>query len=350
MLRKMHAARWPLLFTLCLTCVSSNDEKSCGDSEDFCEKLSLTVSIGTSALLPCTARPTSSKWMTWSHAATKQAEMVQLSSEGHVKFLDPRNGRVKVFPNQQRDGNYSIKIDELEISDLGCYRCGWRCVQVQVMESRASTADMWPVIYICIGVAALLLMVVVSFYIYWKCIVCSKNKTQDSPEIPTIADPSAPPMPAINVPVGVHVRVQQAPGAYGNNLVYENDNLRPASAEPPRNHYDLHGAVQYLDSIQPQQPGQSSGGIYPNLDQFHFERVESHRTRQRFHLELFSRLRQASLSRHYYVNQRDLRKQHATSKQADNQKRVGHERKKNKDNCEYNNPIYNTSTDQLNRL
>ncbi|XP_031614328.2 uncharacterized protein LOC116334921 isoform X2 [Oreochromis aureus] len=350
MLRKMHAARWPLLFTLCLTCVSSNDEKSCGDSEDFCEKLSLSVSIGTSALLPCTARPTSSKWVTWSHAATEQAEMVQLSSEGHVKFLDPRNGRVKVFPNQQRDGNYSIRIDKLEISDLGCYRCGWQCLQVQVMESRASTADMWPVIYICIGVAALLLMVVVSFYIYWKCIVCSKNKSQDSAEIPTIADPSAPPMPAINVPVGVHVRVQQAPGAYGNNLVYENDNLRPASAEPPRNHYDLHGAVQYLDSIQPQQPGQSSGGIYPNLDQFHFERVESHRTRQRFHLELFSRLRQASLSRHYYVNQRDLRKQHATSKQAGNQKRVGHERKKNKDNCEYNNPIYNTSTDQLNRL
>ncbi|XP_004544139.2 uncharacterized protein LOC101482969 [Maylandia zebra] len=348
MLRKMHAARWPLLFTLCLTCVCSNDEKSCEDSVNFCEKISKTVSLGSSVLLPCNLRPNSSNWVTWSHAATRQAEMVQLSSQGHVKFLDPRNGRVKVFSNEQIDGNYSIRIDELEKSDLGCYRCRRQCVQV--MESRASTADMWPVIYICIGVAALLLMVVVSFYIYWKCIVCSKNKTQDSAEIPTIADPSAPPMPTINVPVGVHVRVQQAAGAYGNNLVYENDNLRPASAEPPRNHYDSRGAVQYLDSIQPQQPGHSSGGIYPNVDQFHFERVESQRTRQRFHLELFSRLRQASLSRHYYVNQRDLRKQHATSKQAVNQKRVGRERKKNKDNCEYNNPIYNTSSDQLNRL
>lgn len=93
----------------------------------------MRVSLGSSKLLPCNLRPNSSKWVTWSHAATKQAEMVQLSSQGHVKFLDPRNGRVKVFSNEQRDGNYSIRIDELEKSDLGCYRCGWQCVQV--MES-----------------------------------------------------------------------------------------------------------------------------------------------------------------------------------------------------------------------
>lgn len=110
------------------------DEKSCEDSVNFCEKISKTVSLGSSVLLPCNLRPNRSNWVTWSHAATRQAEMVQLSSQGHVKFLDPRNGRVKVFSNEQIDGNYSIRIDELEKSDLGCYRCRRQCVQV--MEIR----------------------------------------------------------------------------------------------------------------------------------------------------------------------------------------------------------------------
>lgn len=89
-------------------------------------------------LLLCHLQPTGSNWVTWSHATTGQAEMVQFSSEGHVKFLDPRNGRVKVFPNQHSDGNYSIRIDELEISDLGCYRCGRHFLHVQLPETGLS--------------------------------------------------------------------------------------------------------------------------------------------------------------------------------------------------------------------
>ncbi|XP_030601146.1 uncharacterized protein LOC115791160 isoform X2 [Archocentrus centrarchus] len=344
MLVKMHAARWTFLFTLCFTCVSPNE--SCGDLE-YCEKISLRASLGSSLFLPCSIKTSNPKWVIWSHTAKEKADLVKLTPEGHITFLDPRNGRVKVFPIQASDGNFSIRIEELEKADLGCYNCGWTCLQV--VDGRSASRDLWPVIYICAGVAALLLLSIISYCSYWKYIGSCNNKTQDSADIPTSADPSAPPLPTVNVPVGVHVHVQQAAGAYNNNLVYENDDQRPASAEPSRNRRDPPGVVRYLDGTQLQQPSQSSSGIYPNLDQFHFERAESQRTRQRFPLELFSRLRQASFSRHYYVNQHDLRKQQAMSKQAENQHR-GRGKKKAKDNCEYNNPIYNMSTDQLNRL
>lgn len=73
-------------------------------------------------------------WVSWVH--TPRVELVHLSSEGRIRFLDPRSGRVKAFPNQGSQGNFSICIDELEDSDLGCYRCNHRgaCLQVELVK------------------------------------------------------------------------------------------------------------------------------------------------------------------------------------------------------------------------
>lgn len=108
----------------------------------------------------------------------------------------------------------------------------------------------------------------------------------------------------------------------------ENDDQGPAiqQGHPSRNLRNVPGVQPHPDRAQPTQ-----SGIYPNVDQFNFERVESHRRKQRFHRgawysvellqcvwlvslitlswetpsslsipELISRLRQASFSRHYY--------------------------------------------------
>ncbi|CAI5693989.1 unnamed protein product [Oreochromis niloticus] len=167
MLMKMHAARWIFLFTLWVVCVSSNDEESCEDLGEFCSISRLSISLGSSVLLPCTARPTSSNWVTWSHFP--KGEMVQLSPLGHVKYQDPRNGRVKTFPFQGLEGNYSIRIDDLGLTDLGCYSCiqGENCVQVVLVE--VGTRRDMQTIYICVSVAALLLLCV-GGYTCKKCI------------------------------------------------------------------------------------------------------------------------------------------------------------------------------------
>ncbi|XP_028275548.1 uncharacterized protein LOC114444871 [Parambassis ranga] len=318
----MTTHKWIFLLALSFRFVSSNDEPLygdfCGSYDDlFCEVHVLVAPLGSSVFLPCIFKRSNISWVTWTYENPQQ-ELVRLSSEGRITFQDPRYGRVKAFPNQASVENYTIRIDELENSDLGCYRCQPDvCFSVQLPAEKGG--GLMLLIIISIGLSALILLVV-GVYFCVKCIVC-RNKTGDTASIAVIAGtgPSAPPVQIVAVTAHPPQRGQ-------DNQVYENDDQGPSNASRP----------------------QSSGsGLYPNLNQFTFERVESQRTRQRFHIELFSRLRQAS-ARHFYVNQSELNKQQPMSKQ--NQHTAGLERrKKTNENFEYKNPIYNSSTEQLHR-
>ncbi|KAM4567042.1 uncharacterized protein PAE49_010501 [Odontesthes bonariensis] len=337
----MKADKWVFLLPLWLTCVSSNNEhlfEECNMSEQ------LSAPLGSSVLIPCKFSTQIDHWVEWSQGSkmnkmNKMVDVVKLSANGRVKFLDPRDGRVKAFPIQASRGNYSISIYDLQDTDLGSYRCKLRndCFKVELSANESTlTKDM--LIYICVGVVgALILLSVLSVGSY----CCYKKCTSDAnyPVSSSIEGASAPPLETGRVDEH-HI------GAHVNNLVYENDDQYLAHADPNRDRGGLPGDLQDPGMSQ---PGPSTSGIYPNLDEFRFERAESQRTKQRFHTELFSRLRQASLNRHFYVNQRELRKQHAMAKQAEND-RAGLGRKKAKDNCDYKNPIYNRSTDQLDRL
>ncbi|XP_074497571.1 uncharacterized protein LOC141771334 isoform X3 [Sebastes fasciatus] len=353
----MNADKWIFLLALCFICVSSNEEpyldNACEQNLDGCDEThTLSASLGSSVLLPCNFTTRNLNWVSWAH--TNGVDVVHLTSDGRIKFVDHRYGRVKAFPNQGSEGNYSIGIDELQNSDLGCYRCkqGHGCLQVELVaesnpEEGAPIDEMWLLIYICVGVAAFILLSMAG-YCCMKCILCCNNRLQYNVKNPEgTGGASAPPEEAGRAPVD-----QQQRGAGNDDLVYENDDQDPRSNQQDdatRNYCNP------LDEVQPDpdptQPTQSSSGIYPNLHQF--ERTESRRTKQSFHIELFSRLRQASLSRHYYVNQGELRKQQAASTQTDNPRRgLGKKMKKKKvkENGEYKNPIYNRSTDHLNRL
>ncbi|XP_041796102.1 uncharacterized protein LOC121608796 [Chelmon rostratus] len=322
------------LGSLCFVCVSSNDEQNsdmfCEQYSEFCETQTLSAPLGSPVLLPCIFSASNLSWVSWSHSP--DTYLVRLTSKGRVKFVDPRHGRVKAFLNQGSEGNYSIRIDELKNTDLGCYRCEHEqnCLQVNlVAEIGTLSGERQLLIYICVGVAVFILLIV--------CGCCCMKFICDG----------APPQDTGRVPADEQQRGQ-------DTLVYENDDQGPANQQggPTRTQYTLPGVPLNLDGAQ---PIQGTSGIYPDLNQFNFERIQSLRTKQRFHTELFRRLRQASLSRHYYVNQSEISGQPAMPAQANNHRRVfraaaGVGKKKVRENCEYKNPIYNRSTDQLNHL
>nr|XP_046246412.1 uncharacterized protein LOC124059956 isoform X2 [Scatophagus argus] len=307
----MSADWWIFILALCFMCVSSNedeyDREDCSEDLD-CERQRLSARLGSTVLLSCHFSKRTPSQVLWVH----MDDVIFLTSDGRVKFSNPRHGRVKVFPNQGSQGNYSICIDELQDSDLGCYRCkqGNDCLEVKLIAET----------------------------------VWCNNRKQDNTNNPVGAVASAPP-----AEIGRQVDEQRRGE---DNLVYENDDQCPASQQGnySRNHGNLPGVLPDVDRTQ---PTQSTSSIYPNLNQFNFERVESQRTKLRFHTDILSRIRQASFSRHYYVNQRELSKQQATSTQAESHCTGGLGKKKKKkvnENCQYQNPIYNRSTEQLNHL
>ncbi|XP_054884670.1 uncharacterized protein LOC129359226 [Poeciliopsis prolifica] len=318
--------------------VKLSEDKGEQDIENVCKTHEVIAALGSSVRLPCNFSSKDSSWVEWTQEDGQNVDLVRLSSKGRIIYLDPRSGRVKTFPIQAPKRNYSIIIDALQNSDIGSYYCRQsnKCIEVKLSKDKG---EMHVLIIICTGAAALILL---SLFGYFCCLKynCLSSKSGPDDVIDTVSGtvgPSAPPQEG-----GVN-RPPTGGNNLDNNLVYENDDQYLNAS---RNPIGQPGAAQRQDGNQPDQSGI---GIYPNLDEFKFQREESQRTKQRFHLELFSRLRQASINRHFYANQGEIRKQQARAAQAENN-RAGMGRRKPKDSCEYKNPIYNRSTDQLNRL
>ncbi|XP_078140260.1 uncharacterized protein LOC139926423 isoform X2 [Centroberyx gerrardi] len=343
----VNADRYCIFFlALCFMCVSSDGDRYC--EKDWCETSTLAAPLGSSVLLPCSFANTSHsspsardsvRWM-----QSPDFDLVKLTSKGNITFLDPRYGRVKAFPNQCSQGVFSIRIDELQQSDLGCYRCEQDngCLQVEVVEQAGGlSAETKLLLYNAAGFAALILLL--SACCYW----CVRRQWFRDESTPDYANSSfnagiSPPPEETRRETGN----EQQRGAVNNQPVYDNDGYDPAIRQDniARNHHDPAGTVHDLERNQ---PTQSASEPDPNRNQCN--RMESQRRKQGFHRELLSRLRQASMSRHYYVNQAEMNQQ-AMSSQGENHHRASFWRKKAKLKSEYKNPIYNNSTDQLNKL
>ncbi|XP_020500200.1 uncharacterized protein [Labrus bergylta] len=316
----MKADMWIFLLALCFTRVSSNDQNSCEQYSMVCEMHKLSASLGSSVLLPCNLRTSNITQVSWAQSA--EQELVLFTSDGRIQFLEHKNGRVKAFPNQGSEGNYSIRIDELNESDLRCYLCTWEqdCLQVHLVAVKGTLSTAIKLLICACVTAAVFILLGIGGYFCMKCI--RSNAPAETGRVPN---------------------VDHQKGAYDDSLVYENDDQDPANQQGDRSRNQFN-----LPAVQPDpdtsQPGQSTS----ETNQFRFVRMESQRTKRRFHTDLINRLRNSSLGRHYYANQGEISRQQAA--QAENQNRADGRKKRAKAKSEYQNPIYNRSTDQLQQM
>ncbi|XP_062241121.1 uncharacterized protein LOC133951287 isoform X3 [Platichthys flesus] len=339
----MNADKWIFPLALCFLCASSNDEqhfeKLCGQNPYLCEMHTVSTPLGSSVLLPCNFTTSGLGWVSWVRASGEN--LLHLMSDGHVQFMLPKEGRVKVFPNQGSRGNYPIMIDDLQDSDLGCYCClqGNKCHQVDLhVTTDTLSEETWRLIYICVGVVTFILLGVGSYFLH-------KKMTQDN---------------TTNL-VGVDIE-----GADNHSLVYENDDQDPANQQG-----DL--KINYCSTVglpDLYRAQTTPSTVYANLNQFNFVMVESQRTTHRFQREVYDRSGKSCFTQHDYgnfyilhdfhtvrnftnffyciVNQDEISNQPTMSATVENHER-GFRKKKAKANREYNNPIYNRSQEQLNQ-
>lgn len=311
------------LFFICVpaACAQQHNGTNCEPDRDTCKTHKLSAALGTSVLLPCNFSKNPPNTVSW--VQTPEINVVTLSSDGHINFSDPRYGRVNAFPNQGSRKNYSISIDKINSSDLGCYRClgGEYCVQVELALKMETDNENISLLYIsiCSGLAVFILLSFGCFF-FVRCINDGHRRTDENDIVSSTHEVSD----GVSFPTEETGRVPgdgQQEGSY-ENVVYDNDVEEP----------------DYLNEL-PQGCGINRNEANPS-----FVRMESLKTKQRFHAELFNRLRQASVRRHYYVNQDELHKQQDTVSTR------GAEKKKTKTTCQYPNPIYNRSTDHLDQL
>ncbi|XP_060929504.1 uncharacterized protein LOC133003725 [Limanda limanda] len=335
----MNADKWIFPLALCFICASSNDEqhfeKSCGQNPNLCEMLTVSTPLGSSVLLPCNFSTSGLGKVSWGRASGEN--LLHLMSDGHVQFMLPKEGRVKVFPNQGSRGKYPIRIDDLQDSDLGRYCCsqGDKCHQVDLHVTTGTLSEeTWRLIYICVGVVTFILLGVSSYFLHKKMTQDSTNNL--SVDIEVVSDPPA--------PTGREPQHGELGGADNHSLVYENDDQDPANqqGDPKINYCSTVG----LPDLYKAQTTQST--VYANLNQFNFEMVESQRTTHRFQREVYDRSGKSCFTQHDYVNQDEISNQQTMSATVENHGR-GFRKKKAKANREYNNPIYNRSQEQLNQ-
>ncbi|XP_020358799.1 uncharacterized protein LOC109905689 isoform X2 [Oncorhynchus kisutch] len=348
--------------------------KHCHDS---CNTSTLQAPLGSAVLLSCSFGSTSlgispgHGWVVWNQGSGSGASLVNITSSGKVDFLDPRQGRVKAFPNQGGLGNFSILIDALQASDLGSYCCELQshdqCHRVEVEELEEGSHI---VLFFSVGSLAILLVLLSGCFCWVKWTRVSTERTPDYVNTHFCAGSSAPPED-VACSDNVGRDVVQERGVGNERPIYENNEHDPTRIhhdpttiqhDPTTIQHDLSRIQHDPTTIQHEaQRNQHEPVRYKNK-----LRDSSENRRQGFHGELMSRLRQSSLGQRYYANQAEINQQtrvqmdnHQRANEAktnqdgrsqmDNCQRGSFWRKKPKEQCEYENPIYN-SVVQLHKL
>ncbi|XP_029571081.1 uncharacterized protein LOC115163391 isoform X2 [Salmo trutta] len=374
---------------LCYTSFTSMGNKHCHDS---CNTSTLQAPLGSAVLLSCSLGSTSlgispgHGWVMWNQGSGSGASLVNITFSGKVDFLDPRQGRVKAFPNQGGLGNFSIRIDDLQASDLGSYCCALQnhdqCHRVEVEELEEGSHI---VLFFCVGSLAILLVLLSGCFCWVKWTRVSTERTPDYINTHFCAGSSAPPED-VACSDNVGREVAQERGVGNERPIYENNEHDPTRMQhdPTRMQHDptrmQHDPTRMQHDLTRMQHDLSR--IHHDPSRIHHDptriqheaqrnqhkparyknklRDSSEKRRQGFHGELMSRLRQSSLGQRYYANQAEINQQarvqmdnHQRANEAktnqegrsqmDNCQRGSFWRKKPKEQCEYENPIYNSA-------
>ncbi|KAM4565599.1 uncharacterized protein PAE49_009565 isoform 2-T2 [Odontesthes bonariensis] len=116
-----------------------------------------------------------------SYLANSQELTTGLNGPTPQAFQDPRDGRVKAFPIQATQGNYSICIYDLQKTDLGSYLCKLRndCFKVELSAADGGLRENTKLL-IYILICGAIPICFLCFYCYMQCLQFRQERLQDA--------------------------------------------------------------------------------------------------------------------------------------------------------------------------
>ncbi|XP_016332524.1 uncharacterized protein LOC107680934 isoform X2 [Sinocyclocheilus anshuiensis] len=129
---KLFGLYFSAVWILCCCCCCL----VCGGGHGVCEdrklitRISLTAELQSEILLPCLfepaltgSNPTMKLGAVWTQINETINYIVEIEVNGHESFWNNRRNRIKAFSAAAASGNFSILIRDVQLSDLGLYRC-----------------------------------------------------------------------------------------------------------------------------------------------------------------------------------------------------------------------------------
>ncbi|KAJ8403830.1 hypothetical protein AAFF_G00346980 [Aldrovandia affinis] len=234
---------WTLCMLLCCGLESSQGVRS--GCESCVKNVTISALPNSQAILPCAFPVHLPDSVTggdrvevvWTQSTS--GILLEISKTDSVNFNfnfhDPREGRVKVFPNSCTVGNFSIRIDQLRRSDLGEYCCvvpnGSVCSVVEFRTDYAGAqnvvvqnvvvrfmGDNW--YFICAGGVLLILLIACVCYVKYRKIEDSAPDHVNTSTFNEESEDSAPD----------YVNTSFNEGSCAGEIVYENDDQVPKGA------------------------------------------------------------------------------------------------------------------------
>ncbi|XP_048016426.1 uncharacterized protein LOC125248536 [Megalobrama amblycephala] len=101
-----------------------------------CTEVTISASLKSEVFLPCHFNKSfDDETVKWSNSSN-ESTLLRIKNNGLFYLDSPREGRVSVLPLLFKDGNFSILIRDLELSDFGPYFCelNRECWRVEITE------------------------------------------------------------------------------------------------------------------------------------------------------------------------------------------------------------------------
>ncbi|XP_058630799.1 uncharacterized protein si:dkey-65b12.12 isoform X2 [Onychostoma macrolepis] len=190
---KLFGLRFSAVWILCCCCclVYGRGHGVCNERK-LVTRINLTTELQSEILLPCLfeqaltgSNLTMSSVAVWTQINEPTDYIVEIKVNGHESFWNNRRNRIKAFRDAAASGNFSILIRDVQLSDLGLYRCklytdincslGYKEIEISLAAVEFSLLNNWQLIVAGGGGGGFLLLCLITVCVYYIWIKRQKN-------------------------------------------------------------------------------------------------------------------------------------------------------------------------------